>query len=197
MNTKKILSMTLAAALLVGGTFLGTKALFSDTKTSTNTLTLTTGKVQIHVREGEWVRNAVDVDENGYIDTRDLSAEVNRGCEKNTTGVFKNVQPGDTFTRYINVLSPDSTYNVQIGAQIKDLSPDAEHENLRKYISINDKSLKSIGVIPAHTNTGGYITVKILDNDEASKALNGAITFNINAIYDITATQVENNQNQQ
>ena len=103
MLKNKTIAYTLATSLLLGGTFLGTKATLIDEKTADNNLNLTTGKLQIRLIPGTWVRNAKDKNNDGHITTID-SPEYQQSVEKNDTGTFKNVQPGDTFTRYISIL---------------------------------------------------------------------------------------------
>lgn len=187
MNKNKLLSFLLAGGLLVGGTFLGTKALFSDKETSTNTLRLTTGKVDIKVSEQPWLRNVQDKNGDGEITV--LDKPYDQKCESNDTGVFENVQPGDTFTRYINILNEESTYNVLINIA---KSLDVTNENLIKHIELNANNLLSgVQELPAKANSGGYITVKIKNCDEAWKDFNGAGEFDINSVFEITATQKE------
>lgn len=52
MKKNKTLAYMLAATLLVGGTFVGTKALFTDRATATTDLVITMGEIGIEVKEG-------------------------------------------------------------------------------------------------------------------------------------------------
>ena len=190
MKKSKIISLLLAGALLVGGTFIGTKALFSDTETVANQLVLTTGKVDIRIIPDRWIRNVEDKNEDGVINA--LDDVYGQGCEESVEGIFTNVQPGETFTRYINVIAQDNTYDVNIDVVLKEFSKD--NEKIKEFIKINGDSLANItqnAPIKANTNTGGFITISIDDTDEAWEAFNGAGTINLNALYEIKATQAE------
>lgn len=189
MKRNKLLSFLLAGTLLVGGTFLGTKALFSDSEQSENALILTTGKVDINVNSQDWLRNVVDKDGDNRITPLD-SPYKQEGLEKSNTGEFKNVQPGDTFSRYINILNKDSTYDVLIDISDK---LNIDDETLREHIEIDKSNLvEGVKKLGAGLNSGGYITIKIKNTDEAWEAFNGAGTVNLNNIYTITATQNNN-----
>ena len=187
MLKNKTIAYTLATSLLLGGTFLGTKATLIDEKTSNNSLNLTTGKLQIELISGIWVRNAVDKNNDGHITTIDLP-EQQEGLEKNKTGNFSNVQPGDTFTRYINVLNGTNDYDITLQVK-KELT--GNNEELMKFIDIDAYQLENINSMSKRTNTGGYITVKIENSKEAQKALNGAKNLNLNAAFTITATTTD------
>lgn len=189
MKKSKVMSLLLAGALLVGGTFLGTKALFSDTATSENKLTLNTGKVDISVKEGSWLRNVKDLNGNNIIDVNDIYQAGTGAYEESKDGTFNNVKPGDTFTRYVNVFSGNSTYDVNISVNPDPL--DKTENPIREHIEIEDYTLRNMGKIPAGTNSGGYFTIKIKDTPEAWSALNGAGPIQLDALYEITATQAE------
>lgn len=186
MKKNKTVAYMLATTLLLGGAFVGSKALFTDKATSENKLILTTGKVDIEVKEGAWMRNVQDKNNDGIIDARDDADS--QKCEKSADGVFANVQPGDTFTRYISVLNGKSTYDVTMEIK-KELT--GNNEKLMKYIEIEDASLvDGVKEIGSGYNTGGYITVKISDKKEGAwDAFNGAGQFDLNATYTINATQ--------
>lgn len=181
MKKNKTVAYMLATTLLLGGTFLGTKALFTDTATSKNSLILTTGKVDIEVNEDAWLRNVKDTNNDGKINAQDRP--YNQGCEQSAEGTFSNVQPGDTFMRYINVLNQESTYDVSLKIE-KEITNN--NEELMKFIKIEDNILTEL---PAKANSGGYITVKIENTDAAWKAFNGAGQLDLNATYTIEATQ--------
>lgn len=184
MKKNKTVAYMLATALLLGGTFVGTNALFSDTETSNNNLILKTGKVDITVSENDWLKNVQDQNGDGQITA--IDRPYNQGCEQNSNGEFNNIQPGDTFTRYINILNQESSYSVDLSI-IEELN--SNNPELMKHISVDSSDLNGRTIIPANANTGGYITVKIADTQEAWQAFNGAKPLNIDAVYTITATQ--------
>ena len=186
MKKKQYLTYIVAGTLLASGTFLGTRALFSDTKTSTNSLTLRTGKVAIQINEDDWLRNVNDTNNDGHITPLDKPYQ--QGVEQNSQGIFENVHPGDTFSRYINVLNGESSYAVTISIQ-KEFTGDKQE--LMQFIEVDDSNLQYLTTLPKHSNSGGYITIKIKDTPEAWKAFNGAGEINLNDTYTITATQAE------
>lgn len=190
MKINKTISYALATTLLLGGTYLGTKATLIDEKTSNNNLHLTTGALKIELIEDTWVRNAKDKNNDGHITTIDLPEE-QENLEKNKTGIFTNVQPGDSFTRYINIVNDANDYDITL--QVKK-SLTGNNEELMKYIDVDAYQLEGIESVPKRRNTGGYITVKIENSEEAQKALNGAKNFDLNAMFTVTATTVDGKQ---
>ena len=89
MKKNKTIAYALAATLLVGGTFAGTKALFSDEAKVTGELSISTGDVDITTTgvEKDWkiVRNG----------------DENNGPSKEVT--FDNLKVGDEITKQITV----------------------------------------------------------------------------------------------
>ena len=70
MNKKKTIAYMMAATLLVGGTFVGTKALFTDKIDDIAELAISTGDVDIEVTDkGEWIlsRNGEDLKDGSTI----------------------------------------------------------------------------------------------------------------------------------
>lgn len=60
MKKNKTIAYALAATLLVGGTFAGTKALFTDSDVIQNdNLTVTTGVVDVDIEEDVWYKNDI------------------------------------------------------------------------------------------------------------------------------------------
>lgn len=88
MRKNKTIAYALAATLLVGGTFLGTKALFTDSDTATNDLVITMGEIGIDVNEdAKWIVK----DQNGEV------REVAEGKE------FTHLKTGDTLVKNITI----------------------------------------------------------------------------------------------
>ena len=113
------------------------------------------------------------------------------------------VQPGDTFTKYITILNKNSTYEVKLDIQ-KNLK--GIPTELQDYIVIEDGKIadqtrpgvsgsqfENLDSIPARSNTGGYVTVKILDTEGAWEAINALQdnTLDLDATFTITATQAK------
>lgn len=93
MKKNKTVAYMLAATLLVGGTFLGTKALFTDSVDSIGELTISTGDVDIEaVVKQDWA-----IHRNGE--------ETNTGTNnpKGMPNVVDNLKRGDYLTKTIEV----------------------------------------------------------------------------------------------
>lgn len=189
MKINKTISYALATSLLLGGTFLGTKATLIDEKTADNKLNLTTGNLQIRLIPGTWIRNAEDKNGDKHITTIDDPEDQN--CETSKTGSFKNVQAGDTFTRYISILNGANNSDITLKVK-QELAGD--NKELMQFITVDTYQLEGLKSMNKNTNAGGYITVKISDSEEAKKALNGSKTFNLNSAITITATSVDGKQ---
>ena len=87
MKKNKTIAYMLAATLLVGGTFVGTKAWFTDTKTSHSDLIITTGNLGIDIIDyEEW-----------FSANKDNEALTTNGK------YFENVKPGEGFGKIVVV----------------------------------------------------------------------------------------------
>ena len=123
MKKNKTIAYMLAAALLVGGTFVGTKALFIDVENTIGELAISTGDVDIKVETiQEWKldRNGFEladgttvksddhieyteiVDENGRIKTPN-NDDTNEAPEKENTPFANNLKPGDEIVKTLSV----------------------------------------------------------------------------------------------
>lgn len=90
MKKNKTIAYALAATLLVGGTFLGTKALFTDKVDVAGELKISTGDVDIEVKnQTDWI-----LDRNGE--------ESNTGTN-HVEGSLDNIKPGDVLTKEITI----------------------------------------------------------------------------------------------
>lgn len=152
MKKNKTVAYMLAAMLLVGGTFVGTKAWFTDQATIENDLVITTGTLDISVDDIGWYSTGRDSE----IITIDKE-----GISGNT--VFENAKPGDVFTKTINVENTGSLkqkLNVKGGTINKQSGPfliKSDHTNLDKKIIEPGKN--------EHIN----ITVEINENWEGQE----------------------------
>lgn len=118
MKKNKTIAYMLAATLLVGGTFLGTKALFTDKLDSIGELAISTGDVDIEViNKGEWklTRNGSDLkdgttnikDESGVDGTVD---DGDKDKPNDETPFANNLKMGDSLTKRV-VVKNNGTLN--------------------------------------------------------------------------------------
>ena len=171
MRKNKTVAYMLAAALLVGGTFAGTKALFQDTETVHNPLIIKTGKVDITAYGNSWIM----MNESGVI-LEDGS---------NVDNTFSNVQPGYKFTKNIRISNnSSSTYNVNLGVKASDNIP----TDLKNIITITNQDMSQKVLSPGGSTTM-TVEVKINNTDEAWQKLNGLSQLDLDAIYEITGIQ--------
>lgn len=124
MKKNKTVAFMLAATLMVGGTFLGTKAWFTDTETSSNNLVVTTGTLDLTVTDNEgWVRKSTDsTGQANHTESLESAKD-----ETNTS--FTNVRPGDYFEKEITVTNTGTlkqkltiTNNITTGSDLYDVS---------------------------------------------------------------------------
>ena len=119
MKKNKTIAYMMAATLLVGGTFLGTKALFTDKLDTIGELAISTGDVDIEVTDkGAWtlIRNGKDLkdgttnditDDNGIEGTAPTHGTNNEDKlpkeVKPETPFANNLKMGDTLTKTVRV----------------------------------------------------------------------------------------------
>lgn len=108
MKKNKTIAYMLAATLLVGGTFAGTKAWFTDKVDAKNDLVITTGTLDV-----EFV--------NDWCEQWGVAS---KGTEAERVGnnVYENVKPGDGFTKGV-VIKNSGTLATKLsveGGQVKD-----------------------------------------------------------------------------
>lgn len=92
MKKNKTIAYALAATLLVGGTFAGTKALFTDKIDTVGELSISTGDVDIDAKvDQDWT-----LDRNGY--------EPNTGTSnQGRLAKFENLKTGDVLTKKVTL----------------------------------------------------------------------------------------------
>ena len=100
MKKNKTIAYMLAATLLVGGTFVGTKAWFTASGTVDSGLVVTTGSMGLSVTEED---NWTIVTPDG-----DRTEITNQGAKNN----FKNVKPGDDFEKQVTITNTGSLNQV-------------------------------------------------------------------------------------
>ncbi|MGG7078450.1 hypothetical protein [Clostridium sardiniense] len=101
MKKNKIVAFAMAGALLVGGTFAGTKAWFTDSATEKSDLVITTGNIDVDtITPDGWLPgNLQDIPGQGMQPVEDKETE----ADKNDKGEFTNVRPGDKFYKRVRV----------------------------------------------------------------------------------------------
>lgn len=108
MKKKKIVAFALAAGLLVGGTFVGTKALFTDSIENVGEISISTGDLDIELEDTEWVldRNGAEhadgtqnvEDKEGNDQGTLVSNDITR-----TEAFANNLKPGDKLTKTVKI----------------------------------------------------------------------------------------------
>lgn len=92
MKKNKTIAYALAATLLVGGTFAGTKAWFTSQETANTDLVITTGTVDLEVVDNGW-----------YLDADGTGTEATPVDKSNENFMFRNVKPGDGMWKQFDV----------------------------------------------------------------------------------------------
>lgn len=103
MKKNKTLAYMLAATLLVGGTFVGTKALFTDVEQVAGELKISTGDVDIEViNDTNWI---LDRNGNEFADGSTVKGETGIGPINlpETETFANNIKPGDVLTKEITI----------------------------------------------------------------------------------------------
>lgn len=110
MRKNKTVAYMLAATLLVGGTFIGTKALFTDKEDIVGELAISTGDVDIEViDDSKWQldRNGSEYSEDTNVQTKEADitgvAPGDDLKEIATKDFANNLKPGDALTRTVIV----------------------------------------------------------------------------------------------
>ena len=114
MKKNKTIAYMLAAALLVGGTFVGTKALFTDKIETAGELQISTGDVNIKVSETSgWIltRNGSELNEGTNIENNGIDGfapDKGYGITNNKdtvpeTPFANNLKPGDVLKKVVTI----------------------------------------------------------------------------------------------
>ncbi|CEO12306.1 Uncharacterised protein [[Clostridium] sordellii] len=110
MKKNKTVAYALAATLLVGGTFLGTKALFTDSIENVGEISISTGDLDIEADDTNWVldrngtehgdgtNNVEDPEGNGESMDKNMSNDITR-----TKSFANNLKPGDKLIKKVMV----------------------------------------------------------------------------------------------
>lgn len=181
MKKNKTVAFMLAATLLVGGTFMGTKALFTDNVTANNDLVITMGNLNLDIVEGKW-------------ENTNPGQETTQG-EGEKSNEFSNAKPGDVFRKKITVKNEGSL------KRKLSISKTGRHPILPQGMSFDDAELMELdGLVlrAGEVSHEYYITLTI------DKSLGGVYeeegynkanqpTFEFNGIYEMKAEQTDEN----
>lgn len=160
MKKKKTAAYALAALLLVGGTFTGTKAWFTHNATHSADLVITTGNVDVTVDSTGWF----------MVDSEGKPVE-GSGNENGGYNAFENIKPGDRFMKRVvirNTGSLDQVLSIS-GGEIKDndvFNIVSEHTNLlNKDITLEQGDFTSfdIAVEVKEEYTGENLKLQLSD----------------------------------
>ena len=177
MKKNKTIGFMMAAVLLVGGTFMGTKALFTDKAEATNNLVITMGNLDINTKEEEW-----------QITTSD---EIGKETTQNASNIT-NVKPGDRFLKKVTITN-NGSLNQKLDIQRTGTSADYPKEIL---VGDTIKLLKGKVLAPGESvNT--YIDVAVkqemggdFGKDGQNKSEKPVFDFNkLTEKFEINATQ--------
>lgn len=123
MKKNKTIAYMLAATLLVGGTFLGTKALFTDNINTVGELKISTGDVDIEIleenskwtllRNGEELKEGTNIEDQFGKDGFAPEHDTNKIDEVPETPFANNLKPGDVL-RKIVVVKNMGTLNAKL-----------------------------------------------------------------------------------
>lgn len=184
MKKNKIVAFAMAGALLVGGTFAGTKAWFTDSATEKSDLVITTGTIELEttVRD-EWTPGYLEYKEGaGIVATRDNTTE----AKPDGKGGFTNVRPGDKFFKTIEIRN--------IGTLAQKLNVSGGEDKFENdSFRITTTAKQDIGngtILKPGMGNGFFIEVEVLEQtDEQYKEFN--LENSMSPIV-ITADQINN-----
>ncbi|MGL4570490.1 MAG: hypothetical protein ACRCVJ_05460 [Clostridium sp.] len=163
MKKNKIVAFAMAGALLVGGTFAGTKAWLSDKATEKSDLVITTGNIDVEttVRD-EWTPGYLEYKEGaGIVAIRDNTTE----AESDGNGGFKNVRPGDKFFKTIEIRNTGTlTQKLNVSG--------GEDKYKNDSFRITTTAKQDIGnstILKPGMGNGFFIEVEVLEQTENGK----------------------------
>lgn len=186
MKKNKIVAFAIAGALLVGGTFAGTKAWFTDSATEKSDLVITTGNIDVEtIVRDEWTSGYLEEKEGaGIVATKDDTTE----AKPDGKGGFTNVRPGDKFFKTIAVKN-----NGSLAQKLNVSGGDDKYENDSFAITSTAKSFVGTGrVLQPGEAVHFFIEVEVLEqtgNSEQNTGFNLEDTMNPIVI---TADQINN-----
>lgn len=182
MKKNKTIGFMMAAVLLVGGTFMGTKALFTDKATASNDLVITMGNLDINTKEEPWE----------VTTSTDTGTEVTKEASKIT-----NAKPGDRFLKKVTIKN-DGSLNQKL-----DIKRTGDSDAYPNTIKVGQTIEKLNGaVLEPGKSVDTYIEVAIDKNmggeyeGKDSQNLSSKAKFDFNKLtqmFEINATQTNEN----
>ena len=170
MKKNKTIAYMLAATLLVGGTFAGTKAWFTAKETVDTSFNITTGSIDMEIKDGGWAAQTPEGEKTEMI--------VRPGH-----GI--NFKPGDSLEKRVTIT------NIGELAQKLEINRNNVEENDNFKVSISTEGLGEDQTLPAGEDANLTIRVEAdlekMDNEDANK------TFDLEDIVgtiDINAKQI-------
>ena len=188
MKKNKTIAYMLAATLLVGGTFVGTKALFTDEVSTAGELSISTGDLDIEVTGGEWERITSGQDP----------------VEGVTDGVdFDNLKTGDILEKEITVknngtliaeVKLEETNNHSVVLP-KGIEYTAVFDNNKQERTFNPNEESTVTLQIKVTGGGQHIKNEQLTGNETAEQLNSDAqekkVLDLKDSYNLTAKQTE------
>ena len=133
MKKAKLVAMALSATLLVGGTFIGTKALFTDKVDMPVELTISTGDLDIEIGEtSEW-----EIVRNGEENNRVISPGSDGMAD------YDNLKYGDVITKTVEVYN-NGTLNAIVTLEENTEVTERLPEGIEYKVKVNDEEVENV-----------------------------------------------------
>lgn len=159
MKKNKTIAYALAATLLVGGTFAGTKAWFTASGEVDSGLVVTTGSMGLEVNSE---KNWTVIEEDGY------ETEITNKTNGND---FKNAKPGDAFEKIVTIKNTGSL------DQVLEVNGGSIDNTKNKNFTVTLEGLDKIqGVLSAGSNNTKQFKIKVATNVDNMKSNDPDIT---------------------
>ena len=180
MKKNKTVAYMLAATLLVGGTFLGTKALFTDEVTAAGEISISTGDVDLEVTK-----------DTGWTLTRN-------GEEDNIGGAeFDNLKTGDVLKKQITVKNNGTLTALVNLVENKDVTgqlPEGiDYSTFITTRDVIDELEDGTMIMNSGTSIMVELTLEVTGGGKHNESLNSdtqeSTTINLNDSYTLKATQ--------
>ena len=200
MKKNKTIAYALAATLLVGGTFAGTKAWFSDKVETDNGIKITMGTLDLELKENGATQEGVNEGWKLIRDEKVISDKLGskkESREESKNGDIKkehiNIRPGDYFEREFTVKNTGSL------DQIVKIDSNLVHGVYNHYfeLTIEDgKDTLLTNEFRLESNDQKTIKLKLQPHEEALDNTQQGKTFNFEELFsDITLTGRQVNAN--
>ena len=182
MKKNKAMGYAVAATLLVGGTFLGTKALFTDVEQVAGELKISTGDVDIEVVEDTgWI---LDRNGNEFADGTTVKGETGIAPLNlpETEDFANNIKPGDVLTKEITVKN-EGTLIANVGLVRNE---EVDLGVLEGFLTLEETLVNGEDVDQLTMNPGDEITVELKISANGPGLHNADESYNKDAIEETT-----------